>query len=455
MSTVLERLEPQVREALEQDQLTSLREILAEQHPADIAVVLERLDPDERYQVFQLVEPDMQAEVLDEIGSGATRDLFSRMTVEDAGDLLDQLPMDDAVEILTEDVPHRQEELLAAMDSEDAAEVKRLLQYPPNSAGLLMTERYVRLQQDMTAAEALAHIRQVDDEVETVTDVYVLDAQKKLIGVTSLREIITEEPTALLKDFMVSGDDLVTVSPTMDQEYVARIVAHYNFLALPVVEEDQVMLGIITVDDVIDVLTEENTEDILRFGAVEGGAADQPYFTVPLRHVLRSRVGWLLLLFIAETLTGSVLRLFEVELDKVVALSFFIPLLIGTGGNTGAQTVSTIIRGIALREIQLNDAWRVIKRELGSGFLIGLLLGTVAFFRTILWGDLSLTFCLVIGLTILAICTWANTIGAIIPLVAQRLKIDPAVVSAPLITTLVDATGLAIYLLIAKVLLNI
>jgi magnesium transporter len=214
------------------------------------------------------------------------------------------------------------------------------------------------------------------------------------------------------------------------------------------------MLGIVTVDDVIDVLVAETTEDVLRFGAVEGGIIDEPYFKVPIFRVIRKRVGWLLLLFLAETFTGSVLRIFEDELARVVALSFFIPLLIGTGGNTGAQTVSTLIRGLALGEIQLRDTWRVIVRELGSGLLLGLLLGVVAFGRALLWGS-TIRLSLVVGLTIIAICTWANTIGSLIPLVAQKVGIDPAVVSAPLITTLVDATGLAIYLLIAKALLGL
>ncbi len=389
------------------------------------------------------------------MGSESTRDLLTRLPVDHIGDLLDQLPMDDAVEILTEDVPELQDQLLAAMEKEDRAEVKRLLQYPPQSAGLIMTERFVHIDHDMSAAEVLDYVRQVDEEVETINDLYIVDDRNRLLGVTSLRAVFRQAPSALIKSFMVSGEELVSVPPTMDQEQVARIVAHYDFLAIPVVDADQTLLGIITIDDIIDVLTEENTEDILRFGGVEGGVSDQPYFTVPLVQVLRSRVGWLLLLFLAETLTGTVLRHFEVELAQVVALSFFIPLLIGTGGNTGAQTVSTIIRGIALKEIRLKDTGRVIVRELGSGMLIGLLLGIVAFFRTLLWGGLDLNFALVIGLTILAICTWSNTIGAIIPLVAQRFKIDPAVVSAPLITTLVDATGLAIYLTIAKLLLGV
>src|SRR5574341_1509469 len=215
------------------------------------------------------------------------------------------------------------------------------------------------------------------------------------------------------------------------------------------------MLGIIPVDDVIDTLVAENTEDMLKFGGLEGGGTiDQPYFTVPIPLVIRKRVGWLLLLFVAETFTGTVLRFFESELARVVALSFFIPLLIGTGGNTGAQTVSTLIRGLALGEIQIQDVWRVIRRELFSGLLMGILLGAVAFGRALLWGT-STSLALTVGLAIVAICTWANTIGSLIPLIAHRFKIDPAVVSAPLITTLVDASGLAIYMLIAKVILGL
>lgn len=450
MSAILDRLEPQVREALEAGQLISLRDVLAEQHPADIADVLERLDSDQGYQVFQLLAPELAAEVLDEIGTDATRDLLARLSVEEAGNLIGQLPMDDAVEILTEDVPELQDELLAAMAQTDAAEIQRLMQYPPDSAGLLMTEKYVHINQGMTAAEALDHVRQVDDEVETVTNLYILDTHQKLIGVLSLRELITQSPTALVSDFMIT--ELVTVLPEIDQEFVARQVAQYNFLALPVVDDAGTMLGIITVDDIIDVLIEENTEDMLRFGAVESGGADQPYFTVPLFRVLRSRFGWLLLLMIADTLTGTVLRLFDTQLATVVQLSFYIPLLIGTGGNTGAQTVSTIIRGLAVRDIRFGDIFHVLRRELLGGFLLGIALSIVAATRAYLWdGDVMIA--LVVGLSIVAICTWANVMGSLIPLVAHRLGVDAAIVSAPMISTLVDATGLFIYLSLAGAIL--
>jgi magnesium transporter len=448
----LESLEQQVRAALASNDLETLRTLLAGHHPADIADVIDRLDDTDQLQVFRLLLPARAAEVLDEASPEATRELIARLPADEAGDLLDRLPMDDVAEILTEDVPERQQSLLAAMEPSDAAEVRALLQYPPQSAGRLMTEKFVRVRPEMTALEVMNHLRRIDPEVEAINDLYALDPEGRLVGVASLRKLLRATPEQQIADFMQT--QLITVTPETDQEEVARLVSRYDFLALPVVTPDRRMLGIITVDDVIDVLVAETTEDVLRFGAVEGGIINEPYFKVPILRVIRKRVGWLLLLFLAETFTGSVLRFFEDELARVVALSFFIPLLIGTGGNTGAQTVSTLIRGLALGEIQIRDTWRVIVRELGSGLLLGVLLGIVAFGRALLWGS-TLALSLVVGLTIIAICTWANTIGSLIPLVAQRFGIDPAVVSAPLITTLVDATGLAIYLLIAKALLGL
>jgi magnesium transporter len=431
-----EDLEKQVRLALKTNTQEALRTQIAGEHPANIAAVLDRLNHRQRHQVFALLSSELAAKVLDELSTQATQQLLDEMPVEQIGSLLNLMPMDEAAEILLEDVPRRKEELLAAMAPEEAAEVRKLMQYPLKSAGHMMTERFVRVQPDMTAEETLSRLREIDRDVETVTDLYVLNPEGQFIGVVSLRDLVTADPVSKLEEIM--NTRLVTVTPETDQEEVAHLVSHYDFLALPVVTPDRTMLGIIPVDDVIDVLVSEATEDILRFGGMEGGGAiDQPYFSISLPLVVRKRIGWLLLLFLAETLTGSVLRYFEVELAAVVALSFFIPLLIGTGGNTGAQTVSTLIRGLALGEVQWRDIWRVISREVVGGLLIGLLLGAVAFGRTLLWGN-GIQIALVVALTIIAICTWANTIGALIPLIAHRLRIDPAVVSAPLITTLVD-----------------
>ena len=450
--TWVEALEQRVRRVLDENDLESLRVLLANRHPADIADVIDRLDDEDKVRVFRVLSPRQAADVLGETSSDATRELLENLPEELAGDLLDSLPMDDVAAILAEDVPDRVQELLAAMEPGDAAEVRTLLSYPPQSAGRLMTDKFVRVRPGMTTGEVIAFLRLIDPEIEALSDLYVLDADRHLLGVVSLRQVITAPPDRLLRDIM--NPDVVTVAPTTDQEEVARLVSRYDLLALPVVAAEGRMLGIITVDDVIDVLVEEGTEDVLRFGGVASGGTDQPYFSVPIVQSVRRRVVWLLFLFLAGTLTSGVLRLFEGELAKVIELSVFIPLLIGTGGNTGAQTVSTVIRGLALGEIRWRDAWRVVLRELSSGLLLGLLLGAVALGWALVAGHMSML-AAVVGLTIVAICIWANVIGALVPLIAQKLGIDPATVSAPMITTLVDATGLAIYLLIAKSLLGL
>jgi magnesium transporter len=443
-------LESAVWAYIDRNDTDGLRAFLVTQEAPDLADVIDRLPRARAIVVFALLPPRLGAAVLAEMGIETANRILEQLTPDQAADLLEFLPPDDAATVLTDNVPGQSEDLLARMDPQAADDVRALLKYPENSAGRLMTDKFVKVPLAMTAGEVLERVREVGEDVETVNDLYIFDDKDYLIGVVSLHRVVLARPDTPVRDIMAIK--VISVPPTEDQETVARLVAHYDFNAIPVVLGGR-MFGVITVDDVIDVLIEEGTEDQLKFGAVEAGVIDQPYFTTPIWRVVRSRVGWLLLLFVAGTLTGTVLRTFEGELAKVVALSFFIPLLIGSGGNTGAQTVSTIIRGIALKEIQLRDTLRVVVRELGSGLLLGALLGVIGLIRAWIWGsggELSL----VVALTLVAICTWANTIGALIPLLAQRLKIDPALVSAPLITTLVDATGLAIYLLIAKLLLS-
>jgi magnesium transporter len=447
----IDALEQHIRRALDEDDLDGVHAILAGRHPADVADVIDRLGDEDKLRVFRLLAPAQAAEVLGETSSDATAELLEQLPPAEAGDLLDRLPMDDVAEILTEDVPDRQLALLAEMEPSDAAEVRSLLQYPPQSAGRLMIDKFVRVPPEMTAAETIALLRRIDPEIETLNDLYVLNEARQLLGVVPLRAVITATPERRLDQIM--NKQIVTARPETDQEDVARLVSRYDLLALPIVTADGRMLGIVTVDDVVDVLVEESTEDVLRFGGVEVGA-DQAYFSVPIVKRIRQRIVWLLLLFLAGTLTSGVVRLFEDELAELIVLSSFIPLLIGTGGNTGAQTVSTVIRGLALGEIRLRDSWRVLLRELGNGLLLGLLLGAIAFVWVYLWGY-GVALAGVVGLSIVAICTWANTIGSVVPLIARKLGIDPATVSAPLITTLVDATGLAIYLLIAKTLLEL
>jgi magnesium transporter len=448
----LDQLEEQVCAALEAGRLEALRDLLAQHHPADVADVIDRLERDQQAQVFALLAPEQAVHVLSETDLAATRALVRDLEPAATAALFQRMATDDVVEILGEDIPEAQASILRAMPPAEAREVQRQLAYPPRSAGRLMTEEFIRVRAELTGEEALAVLRRSASSVEAISDLFVLDAAGRLTGVVSLRALLSAPPAQRLEAILAPA--LAQVAPETDQEAAARLVSQYDLLTIPVVAQDGRMLGVVTVDDIIDVLVQESGEDVLRLGAVQEGATDEAYFTTPIWRTISRRVGWLMILFLTGTITVNVLGWFEDALTQVVALSFFIPLLIGTGGNTGAQTVATMVRSLAVGEIHPRDLWPVVGRELLSGLLLGLLLGVIAFGLAIVLGngpDLGL----VVGLAVVVICTWANTIGAVVPLLAHRLRLDPALVSAPLITTLVDATGLAIYLLIAQLILGV
>lgn len=451
-------LEQHVRDLFSDETLTpelradALRILLDDQYAQDIADVLERLtDDDERCEVFNVLMPDTAAEVLDEVGGYIAHKLLNQLPAPRAASLLSRLPMDDLVEMLAEDIPERQDEILAHMHPATAQDIRELLTYPPYSAGRLMTRRFVRANQDMTASEILAMIRRTNERYETITDVYILDPANRLVGVASLRAILTAKANDQISTFMEK--DPTTVLPTERAETAARMLGRYDFLALPVVTPDDKMLGIITVDDAIDVLTQAQTEDLLGIGGMGGESASEPYFSVPMFQVIRQRFVWLVFLFVAGFITSGVLSAFQNELEAVVALTFYIPLLIGTGGNTGSQTVSMVIRGMTTNDIRQGDLWRVVRRELVSGLILGLMLGLVALGRVFL-DDRTTLLPLVVAVAVVAVCVWSNVIASVIPLVARRFKIDPAMISAPLISTTVDASGLLIYIGVAKLLLD-
>jgi magnesium transporter len=444
----LDLLESQVRAALDADDIAALRDLVARIYPPDLADIIERLDDEDQQRVFSLLERQQAADVLDEASIDTARELIGQMPVEQAADILEELDSDDAAAILTEDVPERQHELLAAMAPEEAADVRELLRYPPQSAGRLLNDQFVALRESDTVADAMARLRSIVHDAAVIVYLYVLDVRDRLIGTVSLRRLLVEKLDRPIIELMRPSP--IAVHPETDQEEVAR----YDLAALPVVDDDGRMLGVVTVDDVMDVLVEEGAEDVLKFGAVTQGEADETYFTTPITASVRRRIVWLLFLFVAGSITANVLRLFEAELEQVVALSFFIPLLIGTGGNTGAQTVSTLIRAMALNEVRLRDVWRVLARELLVGVILGFLLAIIAFGRAFLKVPMA-SLAITVALSVMAICIWANIIGAMVPMAARRFGIDPALISAPLITTLVDASGLAIYLLIAKALLGL
>jgi magnesium transporter len=421
--------------------------------PPDVVDILNRLRLTDAGAVLGALPVSRAIEVLDQPTLRRRGALLEQLTVERGAEILTGLSADERTDVAREMGAHGCRRLLPKLPADARAEVERLLRYPDHSAGGIMTTEFVRLDPSMTVGQALRRIRGEAGEKETIYACYVLEpGTGRLMGAVSLRDLVMaelEQPVAA-----VMRRHPITVAALEDRESVAQKIAKYNLLAVPVLEQDGSVVGFVTVDDVIDVMTEEQTEDLLRMAAVEPGALDRPYFESPVLHVVKKRIGWLLLLFVAETFTGTVLRYFESELAAVVALSFFIPLLIGTGGNAGAQTVTTIVRSIALGEIRIRDGWRVLAREASTGLLVGILVAVVAFGRSLLWG-VSVKLAITVAITVLVICTWSTTIGSMIPLAAKRFRVDPAVLSAPLITTLVDATGLVIYFTIAKMILHL
>jgi magnesium transporter len=450
LTSALQDTRQQLEALLEAHNLDAVRSLLKAEHPADVADLLELLDAEQRVAVFDLLESGMAAEVLDEINTRSTRDLVDAVPDEKIADLLEVMPVDDAAEILAELAEGRAEDILALMEPEDAADVGALLAHPEDTAGRLMSTKVVRLKADWTVEHTLQYLRSIDPEVETLAYLYIVNGGEQLVGVVPLRALVLALPDRRLSEIM--SPSVIAVRVDTDQEDVARLVAQYDFSAVPVVDADRRLVGVITHDDVVDILQDEFTEDIQRLGGSE--PLEDEYLSTPVLSVTRKRIGWLLVLFLTEMLTGTVMRFFEKELEAVVALSFFVPLLIGTGGNSGSQTTSTIIRAIAVGEVQFRDAWRLLWHEMRTGVLLGLTMGLFGFVRALTWGS-ALPLALTVGISLFTIVLWANMIGSLLPPLAARLKIDPAVISGPVMSTLVDATGLFIYFMLARLIIGL
>ncbi len=426
-----------------------LHQLLATIHPADIADLLDELPSESALAIFELLAIPTASEVLDETGSLVRQELVEKVDDERLADLLDELPMDDAAEFL-EDLPDEvADRLIGLMEPEEAEEVRELLAYEEETAGRLMTRDVAALRRHWTAAETFDHLRALDD-AETLNYLYVVDREDKLIGVTPLRNLILAQPDQTIESIMAR--DVVSVPAAADQEEIAEIVARYDFFAIPVVDDDGRLLGVVTVDDVLDIFQEEVTEDIQRLGGSE--PLDQPYFAASLGQVVRKRIGWLLLLFLAATLSGAVIRHFQPLIDAAIILTIFTPLINGTGGNAGSQTVATIIRAITLNEVRLGNLWRAWRREMAASLILGVVMGVVGFARALLWNT-GYDIALVVALTLPFVVVWSTTIATIVPTVADHLGIDPTVISGPMISTLVDASGLFIYFSLAQAMLNL
>jgi magnesium transporter len=445
---LLERIRLRLEESF-----VGIGSVVADLPPADVVDLVNQLKLQEAASVLSMLAIPRAVEVCDQPTLRRRPAIFEKLEPARAAQILEGLSADERAAIMRGMGEHERRRLLPKLSGEMREEVERLLRYPDHTAGGIMTTEFVRLDPAMSVGEALKHIRTVAREKESIFSCYVMDPQTaKLLGFASLRDLVMAEMSQPVTEVMRRR--VISVNALDDQEVVAQKIAKYNLLAVPVVEKDGNMVGFVTVDDVIDVLTEEATEDVLKMAAVRPGAGGRTYFEYPLAAVVRSRVGWLLLLFVAGTFTSAVLRHYEGELAAALALSFFVPLLIGTGGNAGSQAVMTVIRSLALGEIGVRQAWRVVAKEATVGVLLGSVIGTVAYVAASFWGA-SGALALTVSLAMVAICLWSTTVGSLIPIAAQRFGVDPAVLSAPLISTLVDATGLVIYFEIARAVLRL
>ena len=450
MTAATEELLGEIQELIREREREGVAGLAERVGPAEWAALVPRLDPAEVAVLLQWLPDDEIPELLEELSPPEAAAILRTLSQAEAATLLAGMDPDDAADVVEVLSGSEAEGILIRMAPEEAAEIRELADFPPDSAGGIMTPDFVAVPRAARAAEAIAAIRQLVDEAETVNYVYVVDDERHLLGVLSLYRLLLSPADTPVSELM--APTTVRVRANADRETAARLLTERNLLAIPVVDDEDHLLGIITDDDVVDVLEAEVTEDIERLGGSE--PLNVPYRLSSVALLVRKRIFWLLLLFVAEAYTGSVLRAFSDELEAAVALSFFIPLLIGTGGNIGSQTVTLIVRAMALNEVSFRDVAWIAFKEMRVGLILGAIMAVIAFGRAALLG-VGTNVGIVVSITILAICLWSATVAAVLPLVLKRLRIDPAVVSAPFITTFVDGTGLIIYFEIAKAVLRL
>lgn len=435
-------------------------------HPADLANVAELLDAGQLGAFLTALGPTRAADVLGYLDDDLRTEYLESVTPREAAELVSEMTPDDRADALEEIDEEHADEILAEIPKEEREEIEKLLSYDPASAGGLMTTDFVSVSGEMTIEAALENVRAVarSGRKEAMHNIYTTDSQGRIAGVMSLRELLAAPSGAKISD--IAWTEVVSVSPDAPQEEVARVIANYDLVAVPVVSESGHAMGVITVDDVIDAIQEEQTEDVQKFGGME--ALDEPYMQMGLLAMIKKRAGWLSILFLSEMFTATAMQHFNDELTKVATLMLFVPLVMSSGGNSGSQATSLITRAMALREVELGDWWRVALRELPSGIMLGTILGIIGMIRISLWQwmfnhGIALGYnynphwqliALTVGIALVGIVTFGSLAGSMLPFVLRRFGFDPASASAPFVATLVDVSGLSIYFIVALIILH-
>jgi len=439
-----------LQEAIDANDTAFVETQLKELYPPDIAEIFNELSIEQVKFLYNYLDEQIAADVLVELEEDVREEILSSLTPKEiAEQLIDNMDSDDAADVIAELPDDVQDEVLSHMeDSEQASDIVELLNYDENTAGGLMATELVRVHVNSNSIECVREIREQADEVENIYAIYVVDDNERLVGLLSLKKLVISPTRSRIAD--IYDPKVISVKTNTDTEEVANIMDKYNLVVLPVVDALGRLVGRITVDDVADVRREEETEDVQKMGAME--ALEEPYMSTPFRQMIKKRVGWLIILFLGETLTATAMSFFEDQIAKAVILALFIPLIISSGGNSGSQASTLIIRALALSEITVRDWWKIVKKEFATGLVIGLILGAIGFARVALWSYFISSYgphwhmiALTVGSALVGVVMWGTLMGSLLPLALKRVGLDPAVSSAPFVATLVDVTGLIIY----------
>lgn len=441
----------EILELLESRQYLKLRQFIENLNVADIAAYMEEMERNDLLKLFRILPKSMAADIFSYLEIETEQYIITSLSDRDAANIIDNLMADDATDLLEEMPANVVKRLLAHASAETRRDINHLLRYPEDSAGSIMTVEYVDLKESLTVQGAVERIRKVGVDSETINICYVLDQRRTLIGTVALRYLLLSPPDAVIGDIM--HENVISLHTMMDQEEVARQFKKYDFTSMPVVDNEDRLVGIITVDDVVDILEEETTEDIEKMAAIV--PSDKPYMRTTVIESWKKRIPWLLLLMISATFTGKIISSFEDALSRYVVLTAFIPMLMDTGGNAGGQASAIIIRGLSLDEIEFGDWLTVIWKEIRTAVLCGLTLAICNFGKIMLVDRVEIKVALVVCLTLFMAVIVAKIVGSTLPMLAKKIGMDPAVMASPFITTIVDAISLLIYFRIATIALGI
>jgi magnesium transporter len=451
-------MRPELEELIRDKQWDVLREALSHFHPSDIAEILVDIPEEDDAPIFRILPRELAGRVFSYLPQHHQETLIRTVSNDQMRQLLHEMTPDDQTRLLEELPPEVTKRVLESLSPDELKAARDLLGYPPHTAGRFMTPKYVAIRADMTAREAIEHVRKTGRDKETVAVLYVLDSTGKFVEDIRLGSLVMADPERKVSD--IDEGSTVSLKATTDREEVLKTFQKYDRIALPVTDAEGHMLGIITIDDVLDVASQEATEDIQKIGGSE--ALDAPYLDVKYREMIRKRGVWLSVLFLGEMLTATAMGFFEKEIEKAVVLALFVPLIISSGGNSGSQAATLIVRSLALGELKLSDWLRVLGRELKTSLTLGMWLGLIGLVRIVLWqwlhwvdyGEHYMLVGITVWLTLVGVVCFGSVTGSMLPFLLRRAGLDPATSSAPFVATLVDVTGLVIYFTVAFLVLR-